>query len=53
MKQQLTELIEQALASMVEAGELPGDLSPNIQLDRTRDPEHGDLASNIARIIIS
>jgi len=48
MKQHLCELIEQALASLQEAGELPADLTPDIQLDRTRDPQHGDLASNIA-----
>ncbi|MEP5763965.1 MAG: arginine--tRNA ligase [Halieaceae bacterium] len=48
MKQHLCELIEHALASLTEAGELPPGLSPNIQLDRTRDKLHGDLASNIA-----
>ncbi len=48
MKQQLAELIQQALDTLVSRGELPGDLAPDIQIDRTRDPSHGDLASNIA-----
>jgi arginyl-tRNA synthetase len=48
MKQHLSELIAQALDALVQAGELPTDIDPVIQLDRTRDPEHGDLASNIA-----
>jgi arginyl-tRNA synthetase len=48
MKQQLTELIQQALDALVAKGELPGDLKPNVQIDRTRDASHGDLASNVA-----
>lgn len=48
MKQQLSELIQQALNSLIAQGVLPADSSPNIQIDRTRDPSHGDLASNIA-----
>ena len=48
MKEQLTELIQQALDALVAAGELPADTRPDITIDRTRDPSHGDLASNIA-----
>ena len=48
MKQHICELIEQALDSLTRAGELPEEIAPAIQLDRTRDPRHGDLASNIA-----
>ncbi len=48
MKEHLSELIQQALESLVAAGDLPADIEPNIQLERTRDPAHGDLASNIA-----
>lgn len=48
MKEHLSELIGQALDSLVSAGDLPADIEPNIQLERTRDPAHGDLASNIA-----
>ncbi len=48
MKQQLSQLIQQALDSLVTQGVLPRDLQARIQIDRTRDKSHGDLASNIA-----
>lgn len=48
MKQQLSQLIAQALDSLVAQGELPETIEPRIQIDRTRDKSHGDLASNIA-----
>ncbi len=48
MKEHLSELIGQALDSLAASGDLPADIEPNIQLERTRDPAHGDLASNIA-----
>ena len=48
MKQQITQLIQQALDSLVVKGELPNTGKQNIQIDRTRDQSHGDLASNIA-----
>ena len=48
MKEQLTQLIEQALAALVEQQQLPADIQPRVQIDRTRDKSHGDLASNIA-----
>jgi arginyl-tRNA synthetase len=48
MKEQVSRLIEQALDSLVEQGQLPGDVQPKVQIDRTRDKSHGDLASNIA-----
>jgi arginyl-tRNA synthetase len=48
MKEQLTELLQQALDTLIAAGELPADTRTSITIDRTRDPSHGDLASNIA-----
>ena len=48
MKQELTQLIQQALDSLITQGLLPEDSTPVIQIDRTRDKSHGDLASNIA-----
>jgi arginyl-tRNA synthetase len=48
MKQQLNELIQEALKALVEAGQLDSDAPAQIQIDRTRDKTHGDLASNIA-----
>ncbi len=48
MKEELTRLIQQALESLVAQGLLSNDVAPQIQIDRTRDKSHGDLASNIA-----
>ena len=51
MKEQLTQLIAASLDALVATGELPADLNPAIQIDRTRDPSHGDLATNIALVL--
>lgn len=48
MKEELTQLVHQALDSLVAQGQLPANIAPQIQIDRTRDKSHGDLASNIA-----
>jgi arginyl-tRNA synthetase len=48
MKAELTRLIQQALDSLVAQGQLPDDITPRVQIDRTRDSSHGDLATNIA-----
>ena len=48
MKHELTQLIQQALDGLVAGGILPPDITPRIQIDRTRDRSHGDLASNVA-----
>jgi len=48
MKEELTRLIHQALDSLIAQGVLPGDVAPQVQIDRTRDKSHGDLASNVA-----
>ncbi len=48
MKDQITSLIRQALAA-IPAANLPSDASnAAIELDRTRDPAHGDFASSLA-----
>ena len=48
MKEEISRLIQQALDSLISQGQLPEDISPQVQIDRTRDQSHGDLASNIA-----
>lgn len=51
MKQQLQTLLEASLAALASSGSLgPLDKAslPPLKLDATRDPEHGDYASNIA-----
>lgn len=48
MKQHIAELIGTALQTLIADGTLPQDLQPTINVDRTKDKSHGDLASNIA-----
>lgn len=48
MKDHIAELITSALNTLIADGSLPADITPRIQIDRTRDKSHGDLASNIA-----
>ncbi len=48
MKEQIAQLIESALDSLIADGTLPADITPNIQVENTRDKAHGDFASNIA-----
>ena len=51
MKEQLASLIQSAVDSLQEQGVLPADISPKIQIDRTRDASHGDYACNIAMML--
>ena len=52
MKDQLKELIESALASLISQQSLPADVSSaDVQLERTKDRSHGDFASNIAMVL--
>jgi arginyl-tRNA synthetase len=45
-------LIARALETLVAEGRLPADLAlPRVEVETPRDPEHGDLASNIAMIL--
>ncbi len=48
MKEQLSRLIQEALESLTRQGLLPADIAAQVQIDRTRDKSHGDLATNIA-----
>ncbi len=48
MKEHIAQLLETALSTLREEGTLPDDARPVIQVDRTRDSSHGDLASNVA-----
>jgi arginyl-tRNA synthetase len=48
LKNHLLFLVNQAIERLQQNGELPVDLAPEITLERTRDPAHGDFASNIA-----
>ncbi len=49
MKQTIASLVSEAIDSLCESGELPPELAgSSIQIDRARDPRHGDFACNIA-----
>ncbi len=51
MKSRLESLINTAVQTLIADGTLPGDVSPNIQITRSKGLEHGDFASNIALIL--
>ena len=48
MKKKLENLIQQAIANLKKEGILAEEISINITLERTRDAQHGDFASNLA-----
>ncbi len=48
MKHLVAELVADALAGLPELSEAAGDLAIDGTVERTRDPSHGDFASNIA-----
>ncbi len=51
MKHELEELLAQALATLQARGELPAQGLPAPTVERTRDPAHGDYASNLALVL--
>ncbi len=51
MKHDIQNLLTQALSSLKTEGIVPADVSPNIQLTRTKDRAHGDFASNLAMML--
>ncbi|WP_435100973.1 arginine--tRNA ligase [Arhodomonas sp. AD133] len=48
MKQQLAQLVEQAIATLKADGALPADLELDVQIERGRGEGHGDFATNTA-----
>ena len=51
MKQQIQTMLQQAIVQLQTEGSLPAELSAKINIERTRDSQHGDFASNIALIL--
>ncbi|MGR9052060.1 MAG: arginine--tRNA ligase domain-containing protein, partial [Gammaproteobacteria bacterium] len=51
MKQKLEELVLEAVAVLKNDGILDSGLTPNIIIEHTRDPQHGDFASNLALVL--
>jgi len=51
MKQQLRQLVFTAVESLQQHAQLDTDLTPDIQIERTRDAKHGNYACNIALLL--
>jgi arginyl-tRNA synthetase len=51
MKQTLEALLEQALNTLKSQGDLAQELAVKINVERTRDVEHGDFATNLALML--
>ena len=53
MKQALVALLERSIQSAIDAGRLPAAVLPRLEVELTKDPGHGDYASNVAMILAS
>jgi len=51
MRAHIEELISQALGYLKREGQLPADIDPVIEIEHTRDRNHGDYACNIAMVL--
>ncbi len=51
IKYRLIRLLEQAIGELRAAGELPHEQSPRTTVERARDTQHGDFASNVALML--
>jgi arginyl-tRNA synthetase len=51
VKEHLEELLAQSLLHLQRDGVLPADAELKVQLERTRSPEHGEFASNVAMVL--
>jgi len=51
LKQEITHLLMQAVRGLQAGGLLPDDIDPKIVVERTRQKEHGDFASNLALML--
>ena len=51
MKSQILHLLSQALEQLASDGVIPSDAVPAPLIERTRDRQHGDFASNIAMVL--
>jgi arginyl-tRNA synthetase len=51
MKKKLEALFQQAIITLKKEGVIPEDISVNITVERSRDTQHGDFASNLALML--
>ncbi|MBT8122692.1 MAG: arginine--tRNA ligase [Gammaproteobacteria bacterium] len=48
MKDHIVKILTDAVTKLQSDGDLPGDVTPTVMVERTRDRAHGDFASNLA-----
>lgn len=51
MQESLQNLTLSCLSDLIESGTIELDTLPKVQIERTRDPAHGDFATNIALVL--
>lgn len=51
MKTHLKELLDEALMDLRRQGVVPEDAAPELTVERTRNPDHGHFASNLAMVL--
>lgn len=51
IKSNISALLLAAVAALQQAGRLPKDLSPQVDISNSRQPQHGDYTSNLALIL--
>ncbi len=51
MKRKLTSLLEKSIQAGMDAGLLPPPVPSHIEVELTKDPSHGDYASNVAMLL--
>ena len=51
VKEQLVQILTDAIATLQADGSLPADNMPAVMVERTRDRQHGDFASNLAMLL--
>lgn len=51
MKEYIQQLLEKTVETLKQQGVLPADANPRVQVDRTKDKAHGDLATNLAMVL--
>ena len=51
MKKKLETLLQEALTTLKNDGTIDGGLSAVVAIERTRDPQHGDFATNLAMML--
>ncbi|MEJ2592241.1 MAG: arginine--tRNA ligase, partial [Candidatus Thiodiazotropha sp.] len=51
MKTQIEQLVTAALQQLASDGTLPSEALTTPKIERTRDPQHGDFATNVAMVL--